>query len=147
MFGPSIYTLPQFPSPGRIGDNPMGSSSTTGRRTLIVRIVRGNVAAQLVPAFHDLVGCTVDEVRSQDGVVWASVARQIAVDGGEEIVFATVWRDMPALYAWLGGSDLLDVPAPICRIERCLSGRELQYYEVIDTDVPVAEAAEAGRGR
>jgi len=124
----------------------MGSGSTTWSRGLIVRIVRGNVAAQLVPAFHDLAGSTVAELRSRDGVVWASVARQIAADGAEEIVFATVWRDMPALYAWLGGSDLLDVPAQICRIERCLSGRELQYYEVIDTDTPVAEAAESGRG-
>jgi len=82
------------------------------------------------------------ELRSWNGVVSANVARQIASDGGEEVMFATVWRDMPALYAWIGCSDLLGVPAPVATFEEYLTGRDLQYYEVIDTDVPAGQAAE-----
>jgi quinol monooxygenase YgiN len=110
---------------------------------VIVRIVRGRVDADLVPSFHDLARSTVPEVRLCDGVVSVSVARQIASDGAEEIVFTTVWRDLPALYEWLGGSDLLDVPAPICGFEKCLSGRDLQYYEVIATDLAIAPSGAA----
>ena len=110
---------------------------------MIVRIVRGKVAADLVPWFHDLARSTVPEVRLCDGAVSVSVARQIASDGAEEIVFTTVWRDLPALYEWLGGSDLLDMPAPICGFERCLSGRDLQYYEVIATDLAIAPGGAA----
>jgi heme-degrading monooxygenase HmoA len=119
---------------------------------LIVRIVRGNVAAALVPTFHDLARRTVPEVLAGQGVVSARVARQIAADGAEEIMFVTVWRDMPALYAWLDGSDLLEVPSRTRPLESCLSGRDLQYYEVIDTDAlpddeaQSAEEAEAGGG-
>ena len=118
----------------------------TGSRGVSVRIVRGRVAADLVPSFHDLANSTVPVVRLRNGVVSVSVARQIASDGAEEIMFATVWRDLPALYEWLGGSDLLDVPAPICGFERCLSGRDLQYYEVIATDLAMAPiGAASGR--
>lgn len=107
---------------------------------MIVRIVRGNVAADQVLVFHDLARRVMPEVRTQDGVVLANVARQIAADGGEEIVFATVWRDIPAVYAWIGCSDLLDVPAPIKEFESYVASRDLQYYEVIDTDVSGAMA-------
>jgi heme-degrading monooxygenase HmoA len=110
---------------------------------LIVRIVRGNVAADQVPVFHDLARRMMPEVRTRDGLVLANVARQTASDGAEEIVFATVWRDMPALYAWIGCSDLFDVPAPIKEFESYFASRDLQYYEVIDTDVPGAMAPEA----
>lgn len=111
---------------------------------MIVRIVRGSVARDAVPAFRDLARSTVADLRMRDGVVSANVARRAGSDGGEEVVFATVWRDMPALYAWIGCSDLLDVPAPIARFETCFAGRDLQYYEIIDTDTLPAEPVEAG---
>ena len=85
------------------------------------------------------------EVRTRDGLVLANVARQTASDGAEEIVFATVWRDMPALYAWIGCSDLFDVPAPIKEFESYFASRDLQYYEVIDTDAPTEQATDAGQ--
>ncbi len=118
---------------------------TKWSRGLIVRIVRGRVAADLVPSFHDLAKSTVPKVHLRDGVVSVSVSRQMRSDGAEEIVFATVWRDLPALYDWVGGSDLLDVPAAIFSFENCLSGRDLQYHEVIAADVATA-ASEAASG-
>lgn len=126
---------------------PRGLSSAVGSQGLIVRIVRGTVAADLVPAFHDLARSTVPELRLREGVVSANVARQIAPDGGEEVVFATVWRGMPDLYAWIGCSNLLDTPAPISTFEEYLAGCDLQYYEVIDTDAVAVDAAWLGRKR
>ena len=123
---------------------PWGLGSTAGSQGLIVRIVRGTVAADLVPAFHDLAASTVPELRLREGVVSANVARQIAPDGGEDVVFATVWRGMPDLYAWIGCSNLLDTPAPISTFEEYLAGCDLQYYEVIDTDAVAVDAVRHG---
>jgi heme-degrading monooxygenase HmoA len=99
----------------------------------------------MVPAFHDLARSTVPELRTRDGVVLANVARQIVADDGEDIIFATVWRDIAALYEWIGGSDLLEAPAPVAGFESYLTGRDLQYYEVIDTDAPTEQATDAGQ--
>jgi hypothetical protein len=114
---------------------------------LIARILKGSVAAELVPAFHAMAGGTMLEVRKQGGLCEAFVARQIESDGSEQIVFTTVWEDMPALYAWIGACDLMEVPAPIQAFEGLVAARDLQYFEVLELIETKAEGVASGRGR
>src|ERR1035437_7297279 len=118
-----------------------------GSRCLIARILRGSVAAALVPEFHTTAGGSMLGVRKQGGLRAAFVARQIETDGGEQIVFTTVWADMQALYAWIGASDLMNVPASIQSFEGLVGARDVQYFEVLDLIDAYTEGAGSGRGR
>lgn len=116
-------------------------------RCLIARILTGSVAAALVPEFNATAGATMLGVRRQDGLRTAFVARQIETDGGEQIVFTTVWEDMPALYAWIGASDLMQVPGSIQDFEGLVGAREVQYFEVLDLIDTRTDGAGSGRGQ
>jgi hypothetical protein len=79
-----------MPLVGLIGENGVGVGPGALDRCLIARILRGSVAAALVPEFHATVGGTMLGVRKQGGLRPAFVARQIETDGGEQVVFTTV---------------------------------------------------------
>ena len=80
----------------------------------------------------------LEDARREDGLVHAQIARQVNADGGEEIIFVSVWRDLEALYGWLGTTDLLNTPV--------FNGGTFdvfQHSEVCELEAP--EAVEAAK--
>jgi hypothetical protein len=74
----------------------------------------------------------LDDARGRDGIIHAEVGRQACPDGGEEVVFVSIWRDLESLYHWVGGSDLLDTPV----LSNCSTGVfeefGVEHYEAYD---------------
>jgi hypothetical protein len=100
---------------------------------LIVRILKGRVPPEQVDLFRVKALGVLDDVRSRQGLVHAAVARQAHLDGGEEIVFVSVWRDFDAIYGWLGVTNLLDTPV-VDTGESVMGDFEVQHYEALDPD-------------
>jgi hypothetical protein len=57
-------------------------------------------------------------------------------DGAEEVVFVSVWRDLEALYAWVGGTDLLDTPVLSNGRPEIIEHFEVQHYVTYETAEP-----------
>jgi hypothetical protein len=100
---------------------------------LVIRVVRGLVAAEHVDRLHDRVRRLAVGVRSSPGCVRAFGGRQVLPDCGERIFVVSVWRTMDELYAWLGGNDLLD--SPIHGKDRLFLEFEVQHYESLDPQI------------
>ena len=81
-------------------------------------------------------------MRKHDGNVHAEAARQVHSDGGEEIILVSVWRDLDAIYGWLGVTDLLETPTRDRAEPSVFKGFEVQHYEVLETDDVAAINAE-----
>ncbi len=81
-------------------------------------------------------------MRSREGLILTEVARQVHQDGGEEIILLSVWRDLEAVYRWLGATDLLDSPMAHQGEPSVFDHFEVQHYEVLDPD-ELAEGAGA----
>ena len=64
---------------------------------------------------------------------YAQIGRQVHTDGGEEIIFVSIWRDLEALYGWLGGTDLLRTPMLNDGGVEVLEHFEVQHYEVLES--------------
>jgi len=60
------------------------------------------------------------------------LARQIRPDCSEDVVFLTTWRDLGALYAWIGRDDLLASPLLREDDESLFLSLEVQHYEALD---------------
>ena len=82
------------------------------------------------------------DIREQDGSVHAQVARQVHADGGEEIILVSVWRDLDAIYGWLGVTDILQTPTRGRGEPNVFEHFEVQHYEVLETDDLAAVTAE-----
>jgi quinol monooxygenase YgiN len=113
---------------------------------LIVRVLQGRVLPGQTAVFRQQAQQALNDARRRDGLVYAQVGRQAYSDGSEEISFVSVWRDLSALYAWLGGTDLLDMPAfnngGPALFEQC----EVQHFESYETVETVSEDVEETRG-
>lgn len=77
---------------------------------MILRVLRGRVHPGQIAVFREQAQQTLDDARQHDGLIYAQVGRQVHSDGGEEVIFVSAWRDLEALYRWLGGTDLLKTP-------------------------------------
>lgn len=106
---------------------------------MIVRILKGRVSPEQVDHFRVKALSVLEDVRTHPGLVHAEVARQVHSDGGEEIVFVSVWRDFAAIYGWLGVTNLLDTPM-MDQGEHILSEFAVQHYEALDPDEVVLPA-------
>jgi heme-degrading monooxygenase HmoA len=84
--------------------------------------------------FHKQAEQALDDARRHDGLVFAQVGRQAHADGSEEIAFVSVWRDLEALYGWLGGTDLLDTPAFNNGDPAVFTHFEVQHYESYEAE-------------
>jgi heme-degrading monooxygenase HmoA len=103
---------------------------------LIVRVLHACVAADQVGPFRERAEQAVLSARSHAGIIHAEVARQAHSDGGERIVFVSVWRDLAALYEWTGG-DLLSTPMLADGQAELFTEFDVQHYEVIDVGPPL----------
>lgn len=98
---------------------------------MIVRVLEGRVHPGQVPIFREQAQRALRDARGHDGLVYAHVGRQAHADGSEQIVFVSVWRDLAALYGWLGGTDLLDTPV-LGSGNDVFERYEVQHYEVVE---------------
>jgi heme-degrading monooxygenase HmoA len=122
---------------------------------LIVRVLRGRVAPELVATFREQARHALVDARRHDGLLYAQIGRQALADGGEEVVFLSEWRNLEAVYKWVGGTDLLDTPVLDGNDTNFFESFEVQHfetYESAETDSqeversPTAGAALQSRG-
>ena len=101
---------------------------------MIVRILKGRVNPGQLAALRSQAQWVLRDIQEQDGSVHAEVARQVYADGGEEIVLVSVWRDLGAIYGWLGVTDILQMPMRGRGEPNVFEHFEVQHYEVLETD-------------
>jgi quinol monooxygenase YgiN len=110
---------------------------------LIIRVLQGHVHPGQVAVFREQAQQALLDARQRDGLVFAQVARQAHADGGEEIVFVSAWRDLEALYQWVGGTDLLDTPVLTTGSLDFFEHFDVQHYETYETaEADLMEVAE-----
>jgi heme-degrading monooxygenase HmoA len=113
---------------------------------LIVRVLKGHVHPGQVTVFREQAQQALSDARRCDGLVYAQIGRQAHPDGGEEVVFVSVWRDLDALYCWVGGSDLLDTPMLNNGTPDVLEHFGIQHYEAYEgADSDCEEVVESPR--
>lgn len=101
---------------------------------MIVRVLEGRVQSGRIAVFREQAQRALDDARRHDGLVYAQIGRQAHADGGEEIIFVSVWRDLEALYHWLGGSDLLNTPMLSNGNSDVFERFDVQHYEVCELE-------------
>jgi heme-degrading monooxygenase HmoA len=116
----------------------VGARVSLRGRNLIVRILKGRVTPGQLAAFRSQAHWVLRDIREQDGSVHAEIARQTHADGGEEIILVSVWRDLDAIYGWLGVTDILQTPMRGRGEPNVFEHFEVQHYEVLETDDVVA---------
>lgn len=105
---------------------------------LIVRVLRAKVRARNVATFEALFRGQVELIRSQPGLEYVKLARQVQPDGGEELVLFEEWLDAAALYAWVGPN--LAEPRLVDGARELIDELNVSHYESLDGDtVPVSE--------
>lgn len=109
---------------------------------MIVRILKGRVNPGQLTAFRTQAQWVLRDIREQDGIVHAEVARQVYADGGEEIILVSVWRDLEAIYSWLGVTDILQMPMRGRGEPNVFERFEVQHYEGVEGDDLAAVTAE-----
>ena len=107
---------------------------------MIVRVVRGRIRADSVNEFYRRVEKALPAVRCQDGALDVHVGRQ-RDDEGERFVFVSYWRDLASVYRWVGGGDLLCVPAAPGGYEDLLDDCDVQHYEEFEPTAVLSAAA------
>jgi heme-degrading monooxygenase HmoA len=99
---------------------------------LIVRVLQGHVEPGQTAVFRKQALEALEDARRHDGLVYAQVGRQAHSDGSEEIAFVSVWRDLEALYGWLGGNNLLDTRVATGVGPDAFERFEVQHYEAFE---------------
>ena len=114
---------------------------------MIVRVLAGHVHPGQVSLFREQAQLALLDARRHEGLIYAQVGRQAHPDGGEEIVFVSTWRNLEALYRWVGGTDLLDTPVLNSGHPGVFERFEIQHYETYEAaDSESAEAEESLSG-
>ena len=108
---------------------------------MVIRVVRSLVAARDVGRMHDRIRRLETEIRSAPGCVQACAGRQVLADSRERIVLVSVWRNLDALYAWLGGRDLLN--SPIRGADHLFREFDVQHFELLGAAGEDAATVEA----
>ena len=108
---------------------------------MVIRVVRGRVKQGREGEFNALMRETrLPEVRRQKGFVYAKFGRQIQPDG-ERFIFVSEWRDVGALYDWIGPD--LTLPVTIRGAEHLVEEYVVELYEAME--VPLQpESGEPG---
>ena len=70
---------------------------------MIVRVLTAHVAPPNVGEFNELLRAQLAELRRQDGLVYAKLARRLDQRDGEEVVLFEEWRTPADLWEWTGG--------------------------------------------
>jgi heme-degrading monooxygenase HmoA len=109
---------------------------------LIIRVLRGCVLPGQVATFREQAHQAVNDARRHEGLIHAHVGRQAHADGREEVVFVSVWRDLEALYGWVGSTDLLDTPVLNSGRPDVFDNFEVQHYETYESGEPGQDEVE-----
>jgi hypothetical protein len=104
------------------------------------------VRADHVNSFREQASLFLGQVREMDGCGFAQVGRQVNKDGSEEVVVVTSWTCLDAIYAWVGGSDLLSSPLLAGRLQDLLEHHDIQHYEAFGPAEADAAAGDHGQG-
>ena len=99
---------------------------------MIVRLLSGRVPADKLETFHEQARLALESARQNAGLLYGEMGRQIHSDCSEDVVFVTAWRDLEALYAWIGGNDLLWTPILGDGDAGVFARLEVQHYETWD---------------
>lgn len=113
---------------------------------MILRVLRGRVHPGQVVTFREQARDALRDARQHDGLLYAEMGRQAHVDGSEEIVFVSVWRNLDVLYRWVGGTDLLDTPVLDGNNPDVFEHFEVQHYETYGSADPESPEGESPEG-
>jgi hypothetical protein len=108
---------------------------------VIVREVRGYVRDEHIGEFRRRIARTLEGLRRQDGLIKVEVGRQIE-RGGERFLFVSFWRDLDSIYRWVGGTDLLFVPASGGGFAEVWDQHEVQHWEVMEFEEASEQAVD-----
>jgi len=107
---------------------------------LIVRVVHAYAEAQHAGSLWGVLAARLARSEVPEGQFSATFGRQVHGDGSESFVYVTTWHDMDAIYAWVGGRDLVATPRLFRGLEKLLDGYDVQHY--IAPDLSELEAPE-----
>ena len=112
---------------------------------MIVRVVTGRVVPRHASEFRRFTMEQIGRLRRTDGLLDALAGRQVEPDG-EPFVLVTLWRDLEAIYRWLGEDDLLGSLGPLRAHPDWVEGVDIQHYESVATQVAGPAADDPGAG-
>ena len=100
---------------------------------MVIRVVRGRVKPGREGEFNAVMReDRLPEMRRQPGFVYAKFGRQIRPDG-ERFIFVSEWRDVGALYDWIGPD--LTRPVTIKGAEHLVEEFVVELYEAMDVQL------------
>jgi hypothetical protein len=104
---------------------------------VIVRVLTARVSEQNAGEFNNLLRKQLDELRGQQGLVYAKLARRLRSDGAEEVMLFEEWQTPDDLWAWTGGR--LNVPRLLPGTEQLIDRLTIAHYEALDMDMDMNE--------
>ena len=100
---------------------------------MVIRVVSGKVKLGAEGEFNALMrDVRLPEMRRRRGFVYAKFGRRIEPDG-ERFVFVSEWRDVGALYEWIGPD--LTRPATIAGAEHLVEEYKVELFEAMDVEL------------
>jgi len=97
---------------------------------VIVRVLTARVPAQNVARFNDLLRAQLEELRAQEGLIYAKLARRLEEDDAEEVVLFEEWETPSHVWSWTGG--LLNRPRLLPGTEELVDDLVITHYEALD---------------
>ena len=98
---------------------------------MIIRVLTARVAQHNAGRFEDLLRQQLPKMREYDGLLYVKLARQ-ANGAVEEVLLFEEWRDLAALYGWVG--DELSKPRLLPGAESLAEDVRVTHYEALDVD-------------
>ena len=83
-------------------------------------------------------------LREQPGLEYVKLARRLHADGSEDVLLFEEWRDMSAVYAWVG--PRLTEPRLVPGVKELIEELTVSHYEALDLDISPADAFGAPPG-
>ena len=100
---------------------------------MVIRVVSGRVKQGREGEFNQLMrDVRLPEMRRQEGFVYAKFGRQVLPDG-ERFFFVSEWRDVRALYDWVGPD--LTRPITLSGGEHLVEEFKVELYEAMDVQL------------
>ncbi len=96
---------------------------------MIVRVLTATVRTERAGLFDALMREQLSSLRTQDGLVYAKLARRIR-NGFEEVLLFEEWRDTSALYRWAGPE--LTKPVLMPGSQELVEDVRVTHYEALD---------------
>lgn len=99
---------------------------------MIVRVLTARVSRANAGEFNELLRGQLRELREQDGLVYAKLARRLDQRDDEEVVLFEEWRTPADLWTWTGGQ--LGKPRLLPGTERLIDDLVITHYEALDIE-------------